>query len=182
MHQMVRRDAEGNRYIERVFDTKHRDMDRKIASGNERFRDSIDFVAENEAKGETIPRLCITNARYGFLEGDDLISLPSNKIDGLKLVRDSLPWNGLNATESRLFYLPARRITGVAAEENLFNASGITRSENGTHIVEAAYILQQDRDGMTFVRHVRPRPNVRMAHPFSLAKRLSLMSGFTAKG
>lgn len=123
----------------------HGNLERAVADGKDVVGNTGNLVAEHESA-----RIVVGHQRVDRpgsvrqFDGEDAQSIGLQQFDGLHGIPDGDPRYGIVGSECRLVDLRTRWRRRIAGEDEALDTEGIGRTEDRSHIVHAADILQDD--------------------------------------
>ena len=141
------------RYIERVLATPLRDLEAAIRELQGGIADTGDLIAENQRDLAAIVSIGLQlRAVVGLLYREDTKPFLTGGTDGIGDIGEVFPHNGLSGSECGLMDIAVRWLRSVATQVKGMHSKGIAGAEHRTHVLHAAYIVEDNNDGMLLCR------------------------------
>ncbi len=141
------------RYIERVLATPLRYLEAAIRELQGGIADTGDLIAENQRDLAAIVssrlQLCTV---VGLLYREDMISFFTGGTDGIGDIGEVPPGYCFGGSECGLVNVAMRWLWSVATQVKGMHSKGIAGAEHRTHVLHAAYIVEDNNDGMLLCR------------------------------
>jgi len=145
---VVEDDAEGRRDVDCVFETVHGDLDDGVAAFERAVGDAGDFVAEYDGDGGRPVVVVHGDSVRSDFDGDACDGPLAERVQGVRRAFVVGPGDVVERAEGGLFEFGMRRVGAHAAEVDVRDGAGVGRAEDGTDVVGAAEVVENDVDGM----------------------------------
>jgi hypothetical protein len=144
--QLVHHHAAGGRDIERVLAPQHGDADVGVGEPGNLRPDTIHFVAEDQAHWEARAPLEQVHGVHGGLHGGDFATPAARRFEQPKGIPVMFPGNRQLRSQRGLRDRLFRRTPGDPGEVQLHDPGRIGRSEERSHVVQTADVVEQNRN------------------------------------